>query len=128
MRPNIAVLRSAIGPMLTETGTVQHMTGRYVQDEATGLEAPEYVTVYTGPVLVRPQADSLRIASSGGASFPVLKFEVTLPADSDVAIGDVLTVTDAPFDDDLTGRPLRLVDVALDAWQAARFCLAERRS
>ncbi len=29
MRPNLAVLRSAIGPMLTEYGTVKRATGDY---------------------------------------------------------------------------------------------------
>ncbi|HEY0888679.1 MAG TPA: DUF6093 family protein [Nocardioides sp.] len=126
MRPNLAVLRSAIGPMLTEQGTVKRQTGQYEQDPDTGLEEPIYATTYTGPMLVRPEDRSMRVADIGGSSYTVLRFDVTLPADADALVGDRLTVTSCPGDPTLVGETLRLIDVPRDAWQVARFAVAER--
>lgn len=124
MRPNLAVLRSAVGPMLTETGTVERQNGTTTDPD--GFEIPLYVTVFTGPMLVRPEDRSLRVANVGGVSWPVLRFDVTLPADADALIGDRLTVTSCPGDPTLVGESLKLIDVPRDAWQVARFAVAER--
>lgn len=124
MRPNLAVLRSAIGPMLTETGIVERQNGTTTDPD--GWEVPLYVTVFTGPMLVRPEDRSMRVADIGGSSYTVLRFDVTLPADVDALIGDQLTVTSCPGDPTLVGEALKLVDVPRDSWQVARFAVAER--
>ncbi len=67
MRPNLTVMRSAIAPMLTETGTVKRATGDYTFDEETGYETREYVTVYEGPVLVQPEGD-VTLVNAGGTT------------------------------------------------------------
>ncbi|MGZ5406119.1 MAG: DUF6093 family protein, partial [Nocardioides sp.] len=121
MRPNLAVLRSAMAPMLTETGAVKRATGDYTFDEETGLEDREYVTVYEGPVLVQPEGD-VTLVNVGGGTWPIRPLDVAFPADADVAIGDVLTLTDCPGVPGLVGREIGITDVKRDAWQVARFC------
>ena len=106
MRPNLGVLRSAVGPMLTEAGTIERQDGTTLDPD--GYEIPNMVTVFAGPVIVRPEA-------------PVRSFDVTFPAESDVVIGDLLTLTDCPFDAVLIGQPIRITDVRHDSWQVALF-------
>lgn len=125
MRPNLAVLRSAIGPMLTETGTVQRWTGETVFNEETGREEKAYETVYAGPVLVRPEA-AVEIEVAGG-TFTQGKYDVTFPADAAVKVGDLLSLTVCPWQPELVGHTIGLIDVPLDAWQVARFCKGESK-
>lgn len=121
MRPNLDVLRSAIAPMLTETGIVKRPGDGWIYDPETGLETREYVTVYEGPVLVQPEGDAT-LVHVGGSSWPVRPLEVTLPAESDVNIDDVLTLTTCPNDPTLVGQEIEIFDVKRDSWQIARFC------
>jgi hypothetical protein len=126
MRPNIGVLRSALLPTLTETGVVERETGESYFDEDTGSTVPVVATVYDGPVLVRPQYRQVSEEEAGGATYVVGKYDVTFPADAPVIRGDVVKVTDAPFDAALVGEEFHLLDIPLDAWQIARTCTAER--
>lgn len=119
MRPDIAVLRSAIGPMLTEHGTIERQDGTTI--DAYGDEVPNMVTAFDGPVLVRPEG-GVQYVATGGVDRPVRALDVTFPAEADVRIGDVLTLTVCPFDPTLIGTPIRITDVRHDAWQVARFC------
>lgn len=121
MRPNVAVLRSAIGPTLTDAGIVKRPTGSHVYDPETGFETREYVTVYEGPVLVQPEGDAT-LVHVGGGSWPVRPLDLTLPAETDVHIEDVLTLTDCPNDPTLVGQEITIIDVKRDSWQIARFC------
>ena len=121
MRPNLAVLRSAIEPMLTETGTVKRATGAIVFDEVTRYETQTFATVYTGPVLVQPEGDATLI-HVGGTSWPVRPLDVTFPHDADIQIDDVLTLTECFGDPELVGQEIGIQDVRHDSWQAARYC------
>ena len=85
MRPNVGVLRSAIGPMLTEAGTITRQDGTTTDPD--GYEIPNMVTVFDGPVLVRPEG-RVQLVAVGGTERPRLSFDVTFPAESDVVIGD----------------------------------------
>ena len=126
MRPNVGILRSAVLPMLTETGVVERETGETVIDEETGSETPVVETVYGGPVLVRPQYRQATEEEAGGTTFVVGKYDVTFPADTPVVRGDVVKVTSSPLDAALAGVGFHLLDVPVDAWQVARICTAER--
>jgi hypothetical protein len=122
--PNIGVLRSAIGPMLTDTGTISRQTGEYEQDEETGMEEPIYAQVYSGPVLVRPEpAVEVTI---GGVEFSQARYDVTFPAETPVVVGDILVMGTVAHDPELAGQQIRLTDTPLDAWSVARFCKGER--
>lgn len=123
MRPNIAALRGAIGPMLTETGSIERWTGEYADLDGDGLEEKVYETVFSGPCLIRPEGVDL--ATIGDATFTRKLFDVTLPADADAVINDVLTVNTCPWDAALVGHRIKLLDVPLDSWQVARFCKGE---
>lgn len=124
MRPNVGVLRSAVLPMLTETGIVERETGETVFDEWTGQETPVMETVYDGPVLVRPQYRATE-EEAGGTTIVVGRYDVTFPADTPVVTGDKVKMTVAPYDAALVGVEFTLLDVPVDAWQVARICTAE---
>lgn len=121
MKPNLTVLRAAIAPLLTDACTVKRATGEHTFDEETGIETREYVTVYTGPVLMRPEGD-VTLVNAGGATWPVRPLEITFPAESDVKINDVMTVTASSGDPGLVGAEIGINDVRRDSWQIAVFC------
>lgn len=123
MRPNLAVLRSAIGPILTETGTITREDG-YWTDPDTGMEEPRMVTIHDGPCLVRPEG--VQYVVVGGVERPIQRYDVTLPAETPAEIGDVLVLGDVPHEPDLSGAQIRITDAPLDSWAVARFCKGER--
>ena len=125
MRPNVGVLRSAVLPMLTETGRVDRETGEYVTDPVTLSDVPVVETIYDGPVLVRPQY-RVSTEEAGGTTVVVGRYDVTFPADTPVVRDDVVKVTVAPFDAALVGVEFKLLDIPVDSWQVARICTAER--
>ena len=125
MSPALALLRSKQAEHLTEHGIVERATGETTQDPNTGSEVPVVETVFDGPCLVRPQY-RVSTEEAGGTTVVVGRYDVMLPADTAVVRGDVLKVTSAPYDPALVGVEFNLLDVPLDAWQIARYCLAER--
>ena len=125
MRPNIGVLRSAVLPMLTETGVVERETGETLLDENTGSEIRVVETVYDGSMLVRPQYRQTE-EEAGGTTHVVGRYDVTFPADTPVVRNDVVRITAAPHDAALAGVEFRLLDVPVDPWQIARYAVAER--
>jgi hypothetical protein len=124
--PNVGVLRSAVLPMLTETGVVERETGEVTTDPNTGSDVPVVETVYDGPVLVRPQYRQVSEEEAGGTTYVVGRYDVTFPADTPVVRNDLVRITAAPNDAALVGVEFKLLDVPLDAWQVARFTVAER--
>lgn len=121
MRPNLAVLRAAVAPMLTEHGVVERFDG-FTTDEY-GSDVPSYVTVYDGPVLVRPEpAVEIQI---GAVTSTQNRYDVTFPADAPVDNGHVLTVGTVTAQPALSGAKIRITDAPLDAWAVARFCKGE---
>lgn len=127
MRPNLTVLRSAILPMLTETGTVQRLTG-YIFDEETGQDEPILEHVWSGPLLIRPQSANEKVVEVGGLSLTLTRYDVTFPAETAIPASGLLTITSADFDPLLVGAQFRIVDVPLDAWAVARYAVAERQT
>ncbi|WP_137120912.1 DUF6093 family protein [Segeticoccus rhizosphaerae] len=125
MRPNLALLRSRLATRLTETGKVLEQTGTETSDVPPFDEVPVYATHYEGPILVRPQ-DQSRVVEAGGASYTVSRYDVTMPADTNVVNGWTIEVTVAPFDPALVGQKFTVLDVPLDAWQVARTVVAAR--
>ena len=123
--PNIGVLRSAVLPMLTEHGVVERETGETYFDENTGSTVPVVETVYDGPVLVRPQYRQTE-EEAGGTTYVVGRYDVTFAADAPVVRNDVVKVTSSEHDAALVGVEFKLLDVPVDAWQIARFTVAER--
>ena len=128
MRPNLTVLRSAIGPMLTETGTLERLGEGWVYDSETQSEVRVMETICTGPMLIALGVASTSTEEVGGRTDHIEQYDVTLPAETDARIGDVVSLTAAPTDPSLTGVEFTLTGVDLDPWAAARVCRAERRT
>lgn len=125
MRPNLTVLRSAIGPMLTETGTVKRPTGNVVYDPVTQTEIEETIDVYEGPLLIQPRAASNTTVEVGGRTASVAEYDLTLPAETPVEINDLVRLTSAPTDPSLADVVFIVTSVDLDPWSAARFARME---
>ncbi|UYM04211.1 DUF6093 family protein [Solicola gregarius] len=113
--------------MLSDTGTVSYDTGETEWDDEIGEETPIFADRYTGPMLVRPQYATPAEFDAGGAQWTVSRYDVTLPADTDVRIGDRVQV-ESTFDTKLADTFIYITDVPLDSWQIARFCIAEKSS
>ena len=131
MRPNLGVLRSAVAPLLTETGTVEKVTGTFYDptaDGGNGAEVQARENVYTGPLLIAPSATATVTEEVGGRTASVEQYDVTLPAETAVEIGDLVTLTVAPTDPSFLDVEFILTGVDLDPWAVARFCRAERHS
>lgn len=98
---------------MLSTCTVRRMTGRDVQDEDTGLEVPEWETVYTGRMRLggSRNAAQTRTESIAGVDVQVALRIAHLPADTDGLLdGDLIEVTGG----DNAGLVLRIVETA---WQ-----------
>jgi len=115
MRPNLDLLRSSIGPMLTEAGKLERPTGGWVYDPETGTEVQARELIYAGPMLVRPEGAQPSIVDVGATAWPRTPYEVTLPAETDVKIGDFVTLTSCDYDPQLVGVEITLTDAPLDA-------------
>ncbi len=128
MRPTLATLRATARRRLTETGTITRPgTGQPIFDNDTGEYInPPPTVVFGGPMLVRPQDRSERVVESGEATVTLTRYDVTVPAGTDVRRGDTAILTAAPYDPALVGIRLFVLDVPLDAWQVARVVTAQR--
>lgn len=124
MRPNVEILRAKVADWLTDVGKVEWMDG-YIR--VGGVDVPNWVTRYDGPILVQPQSN-YRTKEVGGAVVTVTRYDVTLPADTHVEPEDRLTITSCAFDALLNGSTMNVVDVSLDTWQLGRYCVASRVS
>ena len=105
------------------TATVHRRTGVMTQDESTGLEVPEWATVYTGPV--RFVGGSTHTVTIGGVEFQEATGRVDFPhdttdlADSDYVeltagewAGTVLSIVEAVKGDQRTARRVPVVEVS----------------
>lgn len=96
---------------------------RTVFDETTARYAvTSPMTTYDGPALVRFEPPQL--VDVGEATEQVTHYTVKLPPDTDVALGDTISVTASSFDAGLVGKRLRVLEVRFDEWQIARVCKA----
>lgn len=119
-------LRRFVDTAMTCEGRIERVSDGWVIDPETGYEVPAPPEiVLDGRCLVYPADRDARVVEVGGASVPLVRYTVILPAGTAVVIGDVLQVTASPDNPNLTGERLRIVDAPLDAWEVARHCMAE---
>lgn len=128
MRPNLTVLRSAIGPMLTETGIVERPGEGWVYDPVIREDVQAKETIYSGRMLIAPRGNATATEEVGGRTDHVEQYDVTLPAETDAKVGDLVKLTAAPTDPSFLDVEFTLTSVDLDPWAVARFCRAERRT
>ncbi|HET7386130.1 MAG TPA: DUF6093 family protein [Nocardioidaceae bacterium] len=129
MRPNLALHRSRVARFLTETGQVwKPGEGEGTYNPNTGAyDPPPPVLVYDGACLVRPQPRDVQVVQAGttGYTYALYRYDVTLPAETTVDRTMWLTLTACPYEPELVGYRLNLVDVPLDAWGIVRRCVGE---
>ena len=94
---------------MLDTCTVKRVTG-VTTDLLTGADVPTYSTIYDGPCKVQTFEPQERNPEVGGATLTVQRYSVHVPVGAFVpAVGQVVTITDAALDPNLTGRMFRVV-------------------
>jgi len=95
--------------LMLDTCTVKRVTG-VTTDLLTGADVPTYSTIYTGKCKVATFQPQERNPEVGGATLTVQRYSVHVPVGAFVpAVGQVVTITDAALDPNLTGRMFRVV-------------------
>lgn len=123
----IARMRTRQADLFDSTVAVARRSGNPTFNETTAsYGAPPETTVYTGPGLVRPKAYT--VDQAGEVSQAVDTYEIKVPVDTDIAIGDAVDVTASTHDDGLVGLTLRVTDVPVNEWQVARRFTAVRET
>lgn len=97
---------------------------RVFDPDANAYTDPTPTSVYTGPCKVRRTDRSGNDTQAGEQTLRLQDLEVTLPADTAVAEGDVVTIDSSP-DPALVDKTLRITDVLSDDQQVNRRCLVE---
>lgn len=120
-------LRAEALARMTSTATVHRRTGVMVQDEDTGLEVPEWTTVYTGPFRLKGKGSrTVTIAgveyeqATAEGHFVAIDPETDAPiplADNDLVeitagewAGTVLSIVEAVKGDQRTARRVPVVE------------------
>lgn len=105
--------------------TVRRKMGPGVFNPLTASYGPAPAAVVaTGPdnALVRPDPDQL--VTAGDQSVNVSVFVVKMAPDTDLEVGDEVTVDASAHDAGLVGQVLRVDSVTNDEWQVARKAVA----
>lgn len=94
-------------------------------DSGNGTWIPVSTAVYTGACLIRPAHGLIgNEETRADDELRILRYIIKFPADTSVAMDDVVTVATSP-DPDLVGRAFRITDVLADDWQISRRCAAD---
>ena len=95
---------------MPDTCTVKAVTG-VTTNPTTGADVPTYgAELYTGKCKVQTYEAQERNPEVGGATLTVQRYSVHVPVGAFVpAVGQVVTITDAALDPNLTGRMFRVV-------------------
>jgi len=125
--PFIEQMRARQAALFDSTVDVTRFAGAGLFDEATaGSAAPSMSSVYSGPGLVRPQR--YQVDEVGQTAVVLDTYTVKLPADTAIAVGDVIRVTASAHDERMIGLVLRVTEIPEDEWQIARLCRAVRQT
>lgn len=83
-------------------------------DRDTGNSMPTYATVYAGPCRVQQQVAIARPHDVGQDAVWLTRFDLQLPVATSVGlqVGDLVTITSAAYDPDLTGRLFAVNELA----------------
>lgn len=121
---NLSAVEHLVGSVMTCTGTLQKVISVDL-DPDTLKEVVTYETTYDGRLLIWPDTAGMRDADAGEYSWHIKRYVVTLPVDTTVEEGHVLTITAAPGDPELVGLTVNIIDAPVSAWSVGRLCLAE---
>lgn len=122
----ITRMRSREAALANTTVTLTRYAARGAFNPATAsYAAPTSTTIYTGAAMVLPGGD--QVVKAGETGVELCDFVVKFPADTDVQLGDIVTVTVSARDAGLVGQGMRVVDVDNSEWQVCRRakCIVE---
>jgi pectate lyase len=118
----ISRMRTRQAALFSSTVTITRFAGKGAFDPVTASYATgTSTTVYTGAALVRPQKQGT--TESGEVLVVISGYEVKVPVDTALQVGDVVSVTGSTFDTSLVGLSLRISDVRADDWQICRVAM-----
>lgn len=121
----LARFRVKQAEQFSDTATVVRPVG---EPEFTGEHySQDAVTIYTDePCKIRPAAIGGEDQSGAGETLvSTPDSEAKFAVNSDLRIGDVVTVTASLYDAGMVGRTYRVKRVPADAWQIARVAVLE---
>lgn len=107
---------------MTSAVTVSRAGEAVFDPDSASYAPPTETELFSGPALVRPLRST--VDATGRTSIVVDTWEVKLPVDSALEIGDAVEVTASAYDPGLVGLQLRVSGVAYDEWQIARVATA----
>lgn len=119
-------MRTTSALALPATCAVTRPSGDHTLDTATGLlEDPAPLAVWSGACRVRSLNTQGRDGEVGALHETMGRYVVTLPHDADgIEVDDFLAVVTGT-DDELVGRPLRVIDVGWSEWRIDRRLVVE---
>ncbi len=122
----IAGMRTTSEAAMPATCAVTRRGGTHTLNTTTGLlETPAATAVWSGVCRVRPASTQGLDTLVGELHETFGRYVVTLPYDADgIEVDDFLEVS-AGTDDELIGRPLRIIDVGWSEWRLDRRVVAE---
>jgi hypothetical protein len=95
--------------LMPDTCTIQRVTGTST-DPVTGVDTPTYSDEYAGRCKVQTFEPFERTPESGGHTYTEQRYSVHIPVASYAPrVGDLVTITAAAYDENLTGRAYRIV-------------------
>lgn len=121
----LASMRATCDLVLDETCTVDRAAAQPVFNNDTGEYTAPTTEVYAGACKIRLAPRVGQDLHTGETELRRSEFNGHFPADTDVAIDDIVTVTSSGTDDALVGRTLRVIDIALGSWQVERIAVLE---
>lgn len=121
----LAGMRTTSESAMPATCAVTRSDGDPTLDTETGLVAPGSTAVWSGTCRVRSLNTQGQDGQVGALHETFGRYVVTLPHDADgIEVDDFLEVS-AGTDDELVGRPLRVVDVGWSEWRIDRRLVVE---
>ncbi len=125
---HVAFFAARYAENLTETGTIDRITGRGTYNPATRRHAADTTDEkYSGPFQIRPylRAEHRQFVD---AEQTIGRYLVLIPATvDDIEPEDVVTVTTSTYDSGLVGQTFTIVEFSFDAYPTIRPALAELR-
>lgn len=118
-------MRATVELVFVEACTVERSDGEPVFNSTSGEYTAPTVETYVGPCKIRLAPRVGEDVHVGETEIRRSEFNGHFPADTEVAVDDVVTVTASTTDEALIGQRLRVTDIALGSWQLERIAVLE---
>jgi hypothetical protein len=118
-------MRARQEDLFSSTVTITRPTGTVNVGDDLVASPTTATAVYAGVALVRPEAPGE--VQAGEQLEHLARHLVKVPANTDVRIGDTVTVDASDHDEQLVGVALVVVDSVLDEWSISRRLTCEQQ-